>query len=48
MLFVMILGSTGVMAQDTGACDDWGTVQPAAETTINFGDTVNYFVGDRD
>ena len=48
MLFVMILGSVGVMAQDTGACEEWGTVQPAAETTINFGETVNYFVGDRD
>ena len=48
MLFVMILGSSGAMAQDTGACEEWGTVQPAAETAINYGETLNYFVGDKD
>ena len=48
MLFVVILGLNMAMAQDTGGCEEWGTVQPAAETTLNFGETVNFFVGDRD
>ena len=46
MFFMMILGAHGAMAQDTGSCEEWGTIQPTAETSLNFGETVDFFVRD--